>query len=420
MKPAEKEWYIGIETDSKWTQVSCYHRNLAEPETKSTVAGTELYRIPTAICKRKLTGQWCFGEEAGRLAKNGEGIYVDNLLNRALRQETVMLDKEYQAMDLLLVFLRKVLRIALPARGTEAVTRCVFSLEKVTEELVCLFRSMARKLGLNEEQLIIQDNRESFYAYAVCQKPELWQYDVMLFANGSQGVFGQYLSFNRKTRPRIAAVEETCLGKLPEEPEKRDQVFAEMVEKAMAGKLVSAVYLIGPGFEGNWMKESLQLVCRGRRAFQGKNLYTKGACYAGMLAVHQEEAETVYFCDYKVKEHIFIKVTKGDGTYFYPLVEAGSNQHQIEKELRIILEGEAVLELWVQKPGSREARIESLELSGLPVSDTGRCRLSLSLCAGKGEEILLKVRDMGWGELHPGTGQEWEYEIGQRKEGNRP
>lgn len=412
MKPAEEEWYIGIEAGTKWTQVSCYHRNLTEPETKSTVAGTELYRIPTAICKRKLTGQWCFGEEGGRLKKNGEGIYADNLLNRALGQETVMLDKEYQAVDLLLVFMRKVLRIALPARGTEAVTKCVFSLEKVTQELVSLFRDMAPKLGLTKEQLVIQDNRESFYAYAVCQKPELWQYDVILFSNSSQGVWQQHLSCDRKTKPRLAAVEETYLGKLPEELKKKDQAFAEMVQNAIAGKIVSTVYLVGSGFEGNWMKESLQVVCRGRRAFQGKNLYTKGACYAGMLTVHQEKAETVYFCDYKVKEHIFIKMTKGDGTYFYPLVEAGSNHHQIEKELRILLQGEAVLELWMQKPGSREARIESLELPGLLVPDTGRCRLFLSLCAGEGEEILLKIKDMGWGELYPGSGQEWEYEIG--------
>lgn len=412
MKPAEGEWYIGIETDSRWTQVSCYHRNLAEPETKSTVAGTELYRIPTAICKRKLTGQWCFGEEATRLAKRGEGFYVDNLLNRALQQEAVQLDKEYQAEDLFLVFLRKVLRIALPARGTEAVTKCVFSLEKVTEELTGLFQKLAPRLGLGKEQLVIQDNRESFYAYAVCQKPELWQYDVMLFSNSSQGLLQQNLSCNRNTKPRIATVEETFLGDLPEEMEKRDQAFAKIVQDAMAGKIVSSVYLIGSGFEGNWMKESLQVVCRGRRAFQGKNLYTKGACYAGMLAVHQEEAETVYFCDYKVKEHIFIKVTQGDGTCFYPLVEAGSNHHQIEKELRIILEGEALLELWMQQPGSREARIESLELPGLMVSDHRRCRLSLSLGAGEGSKILLKIRDLGWGELHPGTGQEWEYEIG--------
>lgn len=160
------------------------------------------------------------------------------------------------------------------------------------------------------------------------------------------------------------------------------------------------------------MKESLQVICRGKRAFQGKNLYTKGACYAGTLAVHQAQADTVYFCEYKTQEHILIKVTKGDEDYFYPLLEAGCNRHQIGKELRILLERDAVLELWIQRPGSKEARIEGLELPELPTEDTGRSRLSLSIYDGEEGRVLLKMRDIGWGELYPGSGREWEYEIG--------
>lgn len=411
MRPTAGEWYIGIELGNRWTQVSCYHENMMEPETRSTVAGTELYRIPTAICKRKLTGKWCFGEEASRMAETGEGIYVDYLLNRALKQEKVLMDKEYQAEDLLLVFLRKVLRIALPAKGTEAVSKCVFSVKEVTEELVALLGRISKELGITKEQLVIQDYRESFYAYAVCQEPALWQYDVMLFSCNGEEIWQKQLSCSRKTKPRIAEVEEVCLGKLPEDVKEWDLAFAHMLQNTMSGRIVSSVYLIGSGFEGNWMKESLQIICRGRRAFQGKNLYTKGACYSGMLEVHQEEAETVYFCDYKIQEHTFIKVTKGDSSYFYPLLEAGSNRHQVEKQLRILLEGEAVLELWVQSPGSPEARIESLELPDLPISETERCRLALSLFSGEEDRIFLKIRDIGWGELYPGSNMEWEYEI---------
>ena len=129
MRPTAGEWYIGIELGNRWTQVSCYHQNLAEPETISTVTGTELYQIPTAICKRRSTGKWCFGEEASRMAESGEGVYVDYLLDKALKREKVFLDREYRAEDLLLVFLKKVLRIALPAKGIEVVIKCVFSIK---------------------------------------------------------------------------------------------------------------------------------------------------------------------------------------------------------------------------------------------------------------------------------------------------
>lgn len=412
MRPEASEWYIGMELGNEWTQVSRYHRNLPEPETISTIVGTELYQIPTAICKRKATGKWCLGEEASRAAEAGEGAYVDYLLEKALKRESVFLDREYLAEDLLLVFLRKVFRMVLPPQGAEGVEKCVFSIEEVTDGMVALLRDMAAKLGFSKGQVIIQDHRESFYAYAVCQEPELWQYDSMLFSCSGEEIWMKQLVCNKRTKPKIAEVDEICLGKLPENVKDWDIAFSRMAQDAMSGRIVSSVYLIGSGFEGNWMKESLQVICRGRRAFQGKNLYTKGACYAGMLAVHQEQAETVYFCEYKVQEHILIKASKGDKTYFYPLLEAGCNRHQIDKKLRILLEGEPALELWLQKPGSREAKIESLELPDLPMEEQGRCRLLLSLYAGEEGRILLNMQDIGWGDLSAGSGREWEYEVG--------
>jgi len=415
MKPGREEWYIGIEAGKRFTQISCYHVGQAEPETKSTLAGSELYQIPTAVCKRKQNGKWCIGEEAKKLAEREEGYYANELLSLAFSKKTIFLDVAYPAQELYLIFLRKVLRLALPPQGVEAVTKCIFTLDRITEETPAFVLEMAMKLGLKEQQIQIQDHRESFYAYVVFQELTLWKHQVMLFEEEGNGVICRLLSCDPKTRPKVAKVAEAFLGKLPEDKEERDRAFQEMLTQVLAGRVVSSIYLIGDGFEGDWMEDSLKLVCRGRRAFQGKNLYTKGACYAGLLQVHQEEAETVYFCEYKVKEHVSLKVSRQDETFFYPLAEAGCNHHQIGKEIRILLEGEPALELWFQMPGSKEARIESLELSGLLVSEWERSRLKISVSPGQAGCILLHVKDLGLGDLKPGTGLEWEYEIGKEQ-----
>lgn len=411
MKPAENEWYIGIDLGSRWTQVSCYGYQMKEPETRSMIAGKDLYRIPTAI--GVTAGKWCFGEEAERLAECGDGIYIDRLLERALAGELVEAGETiFQAEELFLVFFRKILRIALPSKGVKMITRCVCSVEKVTSELVSLLEYTAEKLGMDREQLIIQDYRESFYAYAVSQKPELWQYEVLLFEETAEGMMKRTLSCNKKTIPQVAGVTEENLGVLPQETQARDMMFAGMLEEAFQGTIISAVYLIGSGFEGGWMKESLQIVCRGKRAFQGKNLYTRGACYAGMMDVHMQENETVYFCGYKTKQHVLLKIYQGDETYFYPLVEAGRNLHQVlKKECCILLEGEPVLDLWIQEPGSRNAKIKSLELQKLKTEEKKRCRLKLRVDKGAEEKLLLHIQDIGLGELVPGSNREWEYEL---------
>lgn len=411
MRPTKKEWYIGIEAGRQWTQISCYHAGTPEPETKSTLAGTELYQIPTAICKRKQSGQWCFGEEGRRLAETGEGYYAADLLKRAFHKEMVTLDREYAAEELLGVFFRKLLKLALPAEGVGAVTKCVFSLEEVSREAVEFFQQFAGKLGFTEEQVQIQDHRESFYAYVVSQEPSLWKQQVMLLEEEGKGVYCRLFSCNRKTNPMIAEVGEAFLGKLGEDDKQRDLEFTEMVKAVLTGRIVSAAYLIGSGFEGDWMDNSLQLICRNRRAFQGKNLYTRGACYAGMLKVHQEEAETVYFCDYKIRQNLMLKAVRGDVEFFYSLLEAGSNRHQTDREIRILLEGKPVLEVWMQEPKSKEAKIESLELSGLVLAEQERCRLLLHIFCGEDGKILLNVQNLGWGFMRPVREQEWNFEL---------
>lgn len=411
MRPTRKEWYIGIEAGRKWTQVSCYHAGTAQPETKSTLTGSELYQIPTAICKRKLSGQWCIGEEGRRLAESGEGYYAQDLLKRAFQKETVTMDRDYAAEDLLSVFFRKLLRLVLPAEGIDAVTKCVFSLEEITEGSVAFLYEFAQKLGFCEKQIQIQDHRESFYAYVVSQEASLWKQQVLLFEEEGNGVYCRLFSCNRKTSPMIVEVGQAFLGNLPEDEGKKDREFTEMVKKVLAGRIVSAVYLIGSGFEGEWMNTSLQLICRNRRAFQGKNLYTKGACYSGMLQMHKEDAETVYFCDYKVTKNIMLKAVSGNMEYFYPLIEAGSNLHQIDKEIRILLEGEAVLELWLQEPESSKAVTASLELSGLEDAGQDRYRLSLYVSGNENGKIILKVCDLGWGLVRPQEKHIWEFEM---------
>ncbi len=410
MRPAGGEWYLGIDLGIRWTQVSCYHAGLPEPETKGTAAGGDSCRIPTAVCKRKRTGQWCIGESASMLAEAGEGMYADYLLPRAWKQEAILLDQEYQARDLLQIFLWKVIQMALPEKGVKAVTKCVFTVENITEGLVGMLLEVAGKLGFMDCQVVIQDRRESFYAYAVCQDPALWSYDVVLYSCEGDEIWQKRLACDRKTRPKVASVEEKYLGKLPEEVKEWDRAFAQILRESMAKKIVSSVYLIGSGFEGNWMEESLKVVCQGKRAFQGKNLYTKGACYAGMLMEHREEAETVYFCEYKMIEHIFLKVTCRDEEKAFFLVEAGDNRHQVGKQFRILTEQDDFLDVWVQGLDGKGARIERLKLPGLQASKYRQNRLAVA-CWMEGEAVRLRIEDIGWGELQKGTGMEWEFEI---------
>ena len=54
----ENPCYLGIDLSDSYAMVSYYELNMSEPDTVSTVAGSENYHIPTLLARRKNVGMW--------------------------------------------------------------------------------------------------------------------------------------------------------------------------------------------------------------------------------------------------------------------------------------------------------------------------------------------------------------------------
>ena len=75
--------YLGIDISDKYTMLSIYQQHMTEPQTISTIMGSESYQIPMVLAKKKGVGQWFFGHDAKMRIKAGEALGVDNLLAKA-------------------------------------------------------------------------------------------------------------------------------------------------------------------------------------------------------------------------------------------------------------------------------------------------------------------------------------------------
>lgn len=128
--------YLGIELNDSYAMVSYMQPNMEEPETVSTIAGSENYRIPTLLARRKNVGMWYYGEDAGRMAKTSEVICVDSLLRRAAASEVITIAKEsYDAVDLLALFIKKVIELPQKLGNTSHVTGIVLTVGSSDERV---------------------------------------------------------------------------------------------------------------------------------------------------------------------------------------------------------------------------------------------------------------------------------------------
>lgn len=403
----ENRYYLGIDMDDENAIISFFQLNMSEPETVSTVAGSERFQIPMILAKKKGMGQWFIGEEAKKLAlKQGE-CEVDRLLSRALQKETVYVDGEnFSAEELLVLYIKKLIYMAGRLRNPMLPDKLVISLDRLSRETTSLFLGMAGAIGLSGEQVTLIDRQESFYYFVYSQKSELYLHDVCLFDYRGDEIRCCRAERNIHTTPQLIAMPEE---EKPMVATGKDEAFLQIAKEQMKGHVVSAVYLVGDGFEGNWMKESLNFICKGRRAFMGKNLYSKGACYAAAVKEGTVDWAFVYMGDNEMKVNVSLKVRNKGKMEFFTLINAGDNWYETVGECEVILDGTPEIDFWLQMPGSREAKIEKIELADLPERPPKTTRLRITAKPVSDRKVQIQMKDMGFGEIFKSSDKTWEY-----------
>ena len=401
--------YLGLDITDRYALVSYYKPNMEEPETVSTVMGSEMFQIPLFLSKRRGMGQWYIGQEAKMQVQSGTCEGIDSLLSRALRRENVILDtNEYPASELLLIFLRKVLTLPGGYFGSHKLEKLVITVPVLDMEHMELFTILCSQLGLDPSQVMFIDHKESFYYYVFHQRADVFYHDVMLFDLEENLLMGYLLQRNQNTNPQLVRIETHNYGNIIDN---KDEKFLFLLKPAFAEEEISSVYLTGDGFDGNWMKQSLQFLCHNRRVFAGKNLFSKGACYAGYVKNESPQWPFVYMGEQELKVNLSIKVLNHNEMQFISLLDAGDNWYESEFSCEVILDGTKEIEFWVQRPDSRQASVEILELKDLPDRENRTTRLRITAKPVSDRGIRLTIRDLGFGEIVPSSNKVWEHEI---------
>ena len=394
---------LGIDINPRSTVLSIYKSNMEEPTTVSTVLGEENYSIPTVIAKRNGMGQWFFGDEAITKNRTKEAILVDDLYNLAIRNEQVFIDGEnYQARDLLVIFFNKLFSIPGPMAAMGEVEKLVICVEQVNLEVMELMNYASGKLGIDSKKVMLIDRNECFYFYALSGKPELFLYSVALFDYSGSNMISVVMNRNQSTRPQVNHGDIT---------ENKDEMFDEIIADTFGSKLFSSVYLVGDGFDGDWMKLSLSRLCKGRKVFLGKNLYSKGACYAGYIKEGKRDWPFIFIGDNDLKLNLSIKILDNNVMKFFTLIDAGQSWYDAKGECEVILDGEPEIEFYVQRPESREAHTDVLELTDIPKRENRTTRLRIEARPISDIAVSIIITDLGFGEISPASGKSWEHTI---------
>ena len=401
--------YLGIDISARSTVLSIYKSNMDEPATVSTILGEENYSIPTVLAKRYGMGQWFFGDEAISKSRIKEAMLVDDLYTLALKNEEVFVDGEsFQARELMVIYFNKLFAIPGPMAAMGDIEKLVVCVDQVNLEVMELMNYIISRLSIDSNMLMLIDRNECFYFYALSQRPELFLYSVALFDYSGSNMISCVLNRNQSTRPQMITLDVVNHGDITDN---RDEKFDEIIADTFGSTLFSSVYLVGDGFDGEWMKVSLARLCKGRKVFMGKNLYSKGACYAGYTKDGKRDWPFIYIGDNDLKLNLSIKILENNVMKFFTLIDAGQSWYDAKGECEVILDGEPELEFYIQRPESREAHTEVLELTDMPKRENRTTRLRIEASPISDVAVSIVITDLGFGEISPSSGKSWEHTI---------
>ncbi|GFI46769.1 hypothetical protein IMSAGC019_02089 [Lachnospiraceae bacterium] len=419
-KKNSKKVAVGYDLGQKFAQISFCGLEETEPETVSAVAGTEQYNIPVILCKRRGVGQWYYGKEAIKFAREGDGVLVEELLEKAERGEDVMVEGEaFDPIALLTLFIKRslsLLSVRIPASQIEAF---MFTVEELTPRIVDVLGKVAAGLQLKAQHICFQSHLDSFYSFTMHQERDLRQNDVVIFEYDTF-LKTLCLECNQKTTPKVIFIERKDYPQMErrvwqEEEEARqrqmkelDVLFAGIVQESMEEKNVSTVFLLGDGFKESWARDSLKLLCKNRRVFQGNNLYSKGACYGILDRLGKgQRQEYVYLGADKLKSNIGMKVLRCGEEVYYAVLDAGVNWYETSADFDIILEEGNTLEFVITPLTGGRVTNRILTLEGLPGRPPRTTRLNVHIEMTSVDKAEVTVEDMGFGELFRSSGMAW-------------
>ena len=402
---------IGYDINSKVCQISVFDEENGEPETVEI--GRDNYQIPMAVNYYK--GEWTYGKNAIRMDSVKDSTLVEDIFEKALKHEKVTVeDEEYDSVWILAEFMQQTLR------NFEEIDQIVFTVPSMNEDIRYLLKGMGQKLGISKEKIYVQDYKESFCHYMFNQPKELWQYEAALFYC-DRNVIRAYMLRELKTGTKTSGKE--CFVTVEEvadaEMEELEQVYPALsIEKGRAAdehfrrfiqnvfnkKSISSVFLTGDGFENNWYPNSLRVLCNGRRAFMGNNLYSKGACYTAQRRKEEQSDAPVYLDETKLTEQISVRMRVNGEEGWYPLVSWRNHWYESDRQLEVLLGDTEDIEIHVDSLVTGRHLVESVSLKGLPDRKNYALRLKISTFFSDEKTCHIIFEDMGFGEFFAPSG----------------
>ena len=415
MNQANYSTIIGIDFSAAYTQISYLdEENRTVQSMRVPGGGEETYLIPSRILKYKGKTLWCIGEEAMRQSERRTGTLIDLPSVLKAEQGITVEGMHYTGSELLFIFLRELQQLVQTTLQISRITHVAVSVDVPDKMLVDRMTEALTQLGISRDHIRVVSHTESFLYYVLHQKREIWNNQVVMMNFGREGFICRIMKLaSRRSQNNCVLTEEYDFSQdlnirmlnSPEGMEQADQIFLSLLKQLFQGRIVSAVYLTGEGFDKAWAKESIPFLCNKRRVFQGNNLIVKGAGFCAREYFYAATLEHYLFqCPGLTGVNISLKTSLPNVESEAVLLKAGVRWYETEAYVEGILDRVSHLTFQVTSPVTGIGKVVYLELKEFPRRPHKTTRVGVHVFYTDAEHFVIEAVDLGFGEFFPASG----------------
>lgn len=406
-----RELILGIDLGRDCAQLSYFDRRQVEARSVPVRAGSAQFEVPMLLCRRTDREEYCIGQEAEYFSAEKGGKLLRGLYDRLGENQSFSLGDAVLSPDEALSHYLRGLLAFLGVVEVEKNTAWVcLTSPSLCPERVLNYRRALMRLGFPAEKILLMDYAESFYYYVMRQKMETWNRSVGWFAFLGDAVSFSRLVIGTGTRPALVRIERGPSVTLPPEGTARDEAFGDYVADCLGTELYSSVQITGTGFDTTWADKSVGRLCQQKRkVFYGNNLFARGACEGAKEKMEDKKLAAVYRfqSDSLVHTEVGMLMTVMGSSGYVPFLESGKNWYDLECSRELILDGTDELVFLSTKEGREDKKQYAMKLPGLPKRPNRTTRLKVSLSYLSQKDCLVRVEDLGFGEMFPSSRQVW-------------
>ena len=311
--------------------------------------------------------------------------------------------------ELFAFYLNEVLSSIRKRYGSASIARIGITGERMNEERKEHLTRVMESIGYPEEKLFFSSHADAVLWYEIYGGASAGTSMTMDF--DSKGMIA-YLVHPGDEGKRPKYVETIDYSGLMQgglvnitDDEEQKESFTKITELALARKVISRLYVTGSVVENPEIKKALgNYISGGRRIFTGRSLYCLGACYHAV----KEKLPKQVIGDRRIFHSISMEAYQDAVSGPVQLLKAGTKLSEARARIQVILDNTKDIVFHIEDARDGESINCTLHPEEFGRRENKTLRLEIETRFLDYETLVLKIRDIGFGDIYPATYRVWE------------